>query len=62
MALYRYSAGMKSREDLTESGTIVAQSEVEAKKKLEALKFDHIRLRKMQGWKAFVGQFRPTIK
>jgi hypothetical protein len=62
MALFRYSVWTSACEENNESGTIVAASEEEAKRKLRALKFDHIHIRRVDGLKALIGQFTASIK
>jgi len=60
--LFRYVVSMTAREEYAESGTILASSEEEAKKKLKALKFDQIRVKRVEGLKGVLGRFRATIK
>ena len=62
MALYRFNAETKSREEHMESGTIVAQSKEDAKKKLKALQFVHIYVKRVGGVKGFFGKFTAGIK
>ena len=62
MPLFRYTVSMTGREEYTESGTILAHSEEEAKKKLKALKFDQIRVRRVEGLKGVLGRLTATIK
>jgi len=62
VALFRYAAVASSREDYAERGTIIAETEEEAKKKLRALRFDQIRLHKVTGLRAVLGRFTATIK
>jgi hypothetical protein len=60
--LFRYVAGMSDQEEYTESGTILAHSEEEAKKKLRALHFDQIRLKRVTGLRGVVGRLTATIR
>jgi len=60
--LYKYLAMASSGEEHTESGTIVADSEEEATKKLQELKFDRVQLKKVAGLKGLVGQFTANIR
>lgn len=62
MAVFEYKASMKDREDFFESGTIVARDELEARKKLQALKFDHIRLKRIGGVAGLLKRFTADIK
>jgi type II secretory pathway component PulF len=62
VALFRYTAVASSREDYAERGTIIAATEEEAKKKLSALRFDHVRLHKVRGLRALLGRLTATIK
>lgn len=62
MPLYKYVATATSGEDHSEGGTVVARTEEEAKKKLQKLHFDQIRLKKVAGLLGFVGQFTANIK
>lgn len=62
MALYRYTGVIASREDFTESGTVLAQSEAEAKQKLKAMKFDRVSLKKVKGLKGLFGAFTATVR
>ncbi len=62
VALYRYTAAMSTREDHTEKGTVRAVSEKDAKKKLKALRFDRIHIRKVNGLRSVFGQLTATIK
>ncbi|NIA12818.1 MAG: hypothetical protein GWP08_01965 [Nitrospiraceae bacterium] len=60
MTVFKYTA--QSREDHTETGTIVATSEEEAKKKLQTLHFDHVAVRKIVGIQGLLGWLRADIK
>jgi len=62
MPTYRYTASASSREDHTESGTILADSEEEAKKKLKGYRFDQIHLRRVGGVAGLLGRWTATIK
>lgn len=62
MALYHYSAATKAREDHTESGTVFARNEEDARKKLRALRFDHIHLRKITGLRRLIGRFTANVR
>ena len=62
MPVYRYTASASSREDHTESGTILADSEEEAKNKLKALRFDKTHLKRVGGIAGLFGRWTATIK
>lgn len=62
MPLYKYVATTTSREEHSESGTIVARTEEEAAKKLKQLRFDRVQLKKVAGLMGFVGQFTANIR
>jgi type II secretory pathway component PulF len=62
MALYKYSVSSSRNEEYRESGTIVAVSEEEARKKLRAMKFDRVRLKKVRGIKGLVGRLTASIR
>ncbi|HOF41729.1 MAG TPA: hypothetical protein PLD73_16795 [Candidatus Hydrogenedentes bacterium] len=49
MAVFKYSAVVKNREEMTESGTIVARDEENARKKLERLDLVDVRLKRIGG-------------
>ncbi len=60
--LFKYTGIQSAREDYTESGTVLAQSEEEAKKKLKALQFDRVHVKRLGGIKAIVGRFIATVR
>ena len=63
VALYKYSASTTStEEEFNETGTVIADSEEEARKKIKALHFDKVRLRKVTGIKALFGHFSATVR
>lgn len=62
MPLYKYVATETSREEHSESGTVVARTEEEARKKLKQLRFDEIHIKKVAGLMGLVGQFTANIK
>ncbi len=49
MAVFRYSAMVKNREEMMESGTIVARDEKRAREKLERLDLIEVRLKRIGG-------------
>jgi len=60
--LYKYVATETSREEHSESGTVVARNEEEAKNKLKQLRFDQVRIKKVAGLMGLVGQFTANIR
>lgn len=62
VTLYKYTVTFKNREDFTESGTVVAKDEDEAKGKLKRLEFDKVKLKKQVGISALFRQFTADIK
>jgi len=60
--LYKYVATATSMEEQSESGTVVARNEEEAKNKLRQLRFDKIHIRKVAGLRGLVGQFTANIR
>jgi len=62
VAVYKYTASNSRREDFTESGTIVAASEEEAKRKLRSMQFDQIKLRRIQGLQGLFSRLTANVK
>jgi type II secretory pathway component PulF len=62
MSVYRYLACDTTHEDHTQSGTIVAASEEEAKRKLRQRRFDKITLKRVDGLSALLHRFTADIK
>lgn len=62
MAVFQYTAVDKRREDHVESGTVVAQNEDEARKKLQRLNFDVLRVKKMKGLSSILKSFTADIR
>ena len=60
MTLYKYTA--TAREEQRESGTVLAQSEQEAQKKLMALQFQKVHVKKVGGLRGLVGRWVADIK
>lgn len=60
MTLYKYTAIV--REEQRESGTVLAASEEEAQKKLEALQFQKVQIKKVGGLKGLMGRWVADIK
>lgn len=62
MPVFAYTSVVKEREYMTESGTVVAKSEAEAKQKLKALALGNAKVRRLKGLRALIGQFRADIR
>ena len=62
MAVFRYTAGAKNREEHTESGIIVAADEAEARAKLRSLEYDRVDLKRLTGLTALLSKFTADIK
>lgn len=62
MAVYQYTGTIKEREEYTESGTIVADSEKDARAKLETMRFQNVRLKKLGGIKGLIKSFTADIR
>lgn len=60
MAVYEYVA--MGREDQEEVGTVVAQDEEEARRKLKALQFQKVRLKKVGGISGIFRKINADIK
>lgn len=62
MAVFEFSAVIKKREDSVERGTVVADTEQEARNKLKKLDYDSIRLRRIRGLSGFFKALTADIK
>lgn len=62
MVLYRYTASAKNREEMVEKGTVLAASEAEARKKLENLQFDRIKLKRVDGISGLFKRFTADVR
>ena len=62
VAVFRYAATYKNREDHEESGTVVAKDTEQAKQKLKQLDFNRIRLQKMGRVAGFLKSLRADVK
>jgi type II secretory pathway component PulF len=60
VAVYQYVA--TGKEDYEEAGTVVAQDEEEARRKLKALQFQRIRLKKVGGISGIFRKITADIK
>lgn len=60
MAVYEYVA--MGREDQEEVGTVVAQDEEQARRKLKSLQFERIRLKKVGGISGIFRKINADIK
>lgn len=61
MSVYKYKVAF-GREDFMEEGTIVAEDEIEAKKKLRSMDARQVSLKKLTGLNAFVKKFTADVK
>jgi len=59
VAVFKYTA-TTVEEQHTETGTIVAANENEARKKLKTRRFDHVRLKRLGGISGFFSRFTAT--
>ncbi|MGI6459279.1 MAG: hypothetical protein ACOX5J_04165 [Candidatus Hydrogenedentales bacterium] len=62
MAVFKYSAVVKNREEMTESGTIVARDEEHARVKLERLDLIDIRLKRIGGISGLLKSLTADIR
>ena len=62
MAIFQYMGTLKDREDFMESGTVVADSSDEARRKVESLSYRDVRIKKLKGFQALLKQFSPDIR
>ncbi|MDQ1255590.1 MAG: hypothetical protein QG656_182 [Candidatus Hydrogenedentes bacterium] len=62
MTVYRYNASVKHREGHTETGTVVARDEAEAREKLKPYQYDRIVVKRLTGFESFFGKFTADVK
>jgi type II secretory pathway component PulF len=62
VTVYQFRAVDRKREDSTESGTVVADNEEEARRKLQPLGYTEIRLKKLSGFTAWLKRFTADIR
>ena len=62
MPVFRYKATTNLQEENVESGTVVADNEEQAKKKLKSLRLDGIQLKKVGGLMGLVGRWTADIR
>jgi hypothetical protein len=62
VAVFKYSAVVKNREEMTESGTIVARDEEHARVKLERLDLIDIRLKRIGGISGLLKSLTADIR
>lgn len=62
MAVFEYTAMDKRREDHVESGTVVADNEDEARKKLRRLNYEVVRVKKMKKISGFFKAFTADVR
>ena len=61
MSVYKYKAAL-GREDFMEEGTVIAEDELDAKKKLRAMDARQVSLKKLTGLTAFVKKFTADVR
>jgi type II secretory pathway component PulF len=61
VAVFKYTATTVGEEH-TETGTIVAEDESQARKKLKSMKFEQIHLKKLNGLSSLLNRFTATIR
>lgn len=62
MAVFRYTAIDKQREDHSESGTVLALDEAEARQKLVRLNLQVVRIKRMSRVAGFLKSFTPDVR
>lgn len=62
MPVYEFVAVNTKREDSEEKGTVVADNEEEARKKLRQLGCDKIKVKRISGISGFFKAIRPDIR
>ena len=62
MAVFKYSAVVRDREEMVESGTIVADNDKQAREKLERLDLVDIRLKRIGGLSGLVKSLTADIR
>ncbi len=62
MSVYKYQVMLVRGEEFMEEGTVVARNEAEAKQKLRTLNYRQVKLKKLNGFTAFVRQFSADIR
>ena len=62
MAVFQYMGMVKNREDYEESGTVIAESESQAKQKLAQLELKNVRLRRLTGISALLKKLSADVR
>jgi type II secretory pathway component PulF len=62
VAVFQYKAVDKQREDHRESGTVLAQNEDEARRKLQRLNLEVVRMKRMTGLAGFLKSFTADVR
>ncbi len=62
MAVFRYSATMKEREEHYESGTVIADDERGAQEKLKQLDMINVKLKRLEGISGFLKAFTADVR
>lgn len=62
VAVFKYKAILKNREDYVETGTVIAKTELDAKEKLRKLDYDGIRVKKLGGFSGIFKKFTADVR
>lgn len=62
MPVFRYKATTNLEEEHVESGTVLADSEEQAQKKLKSLRLEDVQLKKVRGLMGLVGRWTADIR
>lgn len=62
MAVFQYKAVDKRREDHSESGTVLASTEEEARQKLKRLHLENVRIKRVGAFLGFWKSFSVDVK
>ena len=62
MSVYKYTVVLSEREDVVESGTVVAKDEEEAVKKLTRLDLRNPKLKKMKSISGMFSRLKADVK
>ena len=62
MAVFRYTASIRGREEHEESGTVVAKNQEEAKQKVKALDFTAVRVRPVKFFAGLILKWTADVR
>lgn len=62
MAVFEYAGIVKNREEMVETGTVVAKSEDDARGKLRGFGYTKLRLKKLGGVSSLLRQFSADVR